>query len=97
MFREIYSVGALSKEFSILANGNASYAMYEILELFCEVFVYAVETNWTYEKRIHFYHAFPFKELTTKDAVMAFHSVLVGCRAFADFELKGSECDSSRN
>jgi len=73
--------------------GPTEDAMYEILELFREVFEYAVETNWTYEKRMHFYHAFPFEELTTKGAVIAFRFVLFGCRAFADFELKVSECE----
>ena len=73
--------------------GPTEDAMYEVLELFREVFECAVEKNWTYEKRMHFYHAFPFEELTTKDAVMAFRSVLFGCRAFAGFELKVSECE----
>ena len=73
--------------------GPTEDAMYEVLELFREVFECAVEKNWTYEKRMHFYHAFPFEELTTKDALMAFRSVLFGCRAFAGFELKVSECE----
>jgi len=42
---------------------------------------------------MHFYHAFPYEELTTKGAVIAFRFVLFGCRAFADFELKVSECE----
>jgi len=36
--------------------------MIEILQLLCEVFEYAVDDDWSYEKRMEFYHAFPFDE-----------------------------------
>eukprot|EP00590_Aulacoseira_subarctica_P009092 CAMPEP_0172414892 /NCGR_PEP_ID=MMETSP1064-20121228/1498_1 /TAXON_ID=202472 /ORGANISM="Aulacoseira subarctica , Strain CCAP 1002/5" /LENGTH=209 /DNA_ID=CAMNT_0013151755 /DNA_START=71 /DNA_END=700 /DNA_ORIENTATION=- len=68
-------------------------AMHAILELFRDVFECAVETNWTYEKRLEFYHSFPFEELSTREAVVDFRRVLLGCAAFADFEYKFPECE----
>jgi hypothetical protein len=37
--------------------------MIAMLQLLRDVFEYAVEGNWSYEKRMEFYHAFPFDEL----------------------------------
>lgn len=51
-------------------------AMLEILEVLRDVFEFAVATNWSYHKRLEFYHAIPFKELTLKEAVMAFRPIL---------------------
>jgi len=73
--------------------GPAEDVMIEILRVFSEVFEYAVKDNWSYEKRLEFYHAFPFDELTTKEAVMAFRPVLFGCPAFADVEVRVPECE----
>mmetsp|Transcript_7148 Transcript_7148/g.10388 ORF Transcript_7148/g.10388 Transcript_7148/m.10388 type:complete len:180 (+) Transcript_7148:124-663(+) len=66
--------------------GPTEEAMFEILQVFRDVFEFAVATNWSYHKRLEFYHAFPFEELTTKEAVMSFRPVLFGCPAFAEFE-----------
>ena len=73
--------------------GPAEDVVIEILQVLCEAFEYAVEDNWSYKKRLEFYHAFPFDELTTKEAVMAFRPVLFGCPAFANFEMKSPECE----
>eukprot|EP00590_Aulacoseira_subarctica_P008634 CAMPEP_0172425022 /NCGR_PEP_ID=MMETSP1064-20121228/29634_1 /TAXON_ID=202472 /ORGANISM="Aulacoseira subarctica , Strain CCAP 1002/5" /LENGTH=217 /DNA_ID=CAMNT_0013167585 /DNA_START=68 /DNA_END=721 /DNA_ORIENTATION=+ len=73
--------------------GPTEGAMHEILELFRDVFECAVETSWTYEKRLEFYHSFPFEELSTREAVLDFRPVLLGCAAFADFEFKFPECE----
>jgi hypothetical protein len=73
--------------------GPTEEAMFEILELFRDVFEYAVADSWSYHKRLEFYHAFPFEELTSKEAVMAFRPVLLGCSAFADSECTLSECE----
>ena len=73
--------------------GPTEEAMLEILELFRDVFEYAVSDSWSYHKRLEFYHAFPFEELTSKEAVMAFRPVLLGCSAFADSECTFSECE----
>ena len=63
-------------------NGPAEDVLIEILQLLREVFEYAVEDDWSYEKRMEFYHAFPFDELTTKESVRAFRPELFGCPAF---------------
>eukprot|EP00590_Aulacoseira_subarctica_P006175 CAMPEP_0172420794 /NCGR_PEP_ID=MMETSP1064-20121228/7127_1 /TAXON_ID=202472 /ORGANISM="Aulacoseira subarctica , Strain CCAP 1002/5" /LENGTH=163 /DNA_ID=CAMNT_0013160907 /DNA_START=251 /DNA_END=742 /DNA_ORIENTATION=+ len=73
--------------------GPSEDAMLEILELFRDVFEFAVGAMWGYEKRLEFYHAFPFEELTTKEAVVAFRPVLFGCPAFADLDVVFPECE----
>ena len=73
--------------------GPREEAMFEILEVFRDVFQYAVLDNWTYRKRLEFYHAFPFEELTSKEAVVAFRPVLFGCPAFADYDYAYPECE----
>jgi hypothetical protein len=57
------------------------------------VFEFAVADSWSYYKRLEFYHAFPFEELTSKEAVMAFRPVLFGGPAFADYERAYPECE----
>ena len=65
-------------------DGPGEVVMIEILQVLKEVFEYAVRDNWSYEKRMEFYHAFPFDELDTREAVEAFRPVLFGCPAFFD-------------
>ena len=36
--------------------------MLEILEVFHDLFEFAVADNWTYYKRLEFYDAFPFED-----------------------------------
>jgi hypothetical protein len=67
--------------------------MVEVLLVFCDVFEHAAESNWSYEKRMEYYHSFPFEEFMTKEDVMAFRPVLFGCPAFADFEFVFPECE----
>ena len=66
--------------------------MYEILQLFHDVFEVAAGTNWLYEKRVEFYHSFPFGEFATKEDVLAFRPTLFGCPAFKDFKYQFPEC-----
>ena len=73
--------------------GPTEEAMHEILEVFRDVFEFAVADNWSYHKRLEFYYAFPFEELTSKEAVMAFRPILFGCSAFAEFEHTFPECE----
>jgi len=73
--------------------GPTEDVMSEILEVFRDVLEYAVEDNWSYEKRMEFYHAFPFDELITKEAVMAFRPVLFGSPAFAGVDYKYPACE----
>mmetsp|Transcript_1161 Transcript_1161/g.1777 ORF Transcript_1161/g.1777 Transcript_1161/m.1777 type:complete len:186 (+) Transcript_1161:169-726(+) len=56
----------------------------EILRLLQDAFEYAVEDNWSYAKRMGFYHAFPFEELVTTEKVVAFRPILFSCPAFVD-------------
>ena len=65
----------------------------EILRLLQDAFEYAVEDNWSYEKRMEFYHAFPFEELRTKEDVLAFRPVLFNCPAFSGPELQAPESE----
>jgi len=73
--------------------GPSEAAMHESLQLFRDVFEYAVETRWDYETRLEFYHSYPFEELLTKEAVMAFRPILFGSPAFADIECNFPECE----
>ena len=66
--------------------GPSEEVLQEILELFRDVFEFAMKTEWTYEKRIEFYHSFPFDELLTRKAVMAFRHSLFSCPAIDGFE-----------
>ena len=72
--------------------GSTEEVMWLILELFRDVFECALKTNWSFEKRIEFYHSFPFEELTTKGAVMAFRANLFSCPVFDNFEWT-QECE----
>jgi len=73
--------------------GPSEAAMHESLKLFRDVFDYAVDTGWDYETRLEFYHSYPFEELLTKEAVMAFRPILFGSPAFADIECNFPECE----
>jgi len=66
--------------------GLSEEAVQEILELFRDVFEFAMKTEWSYEKRIEFYHSFPFEELPTRESVIAFRRTLFSCPAFDGFE-----------
>ena len=66
--------------------GPAEEVTIEILQVVREAFEYAVEDNWSYRKHLEMYHAFPFDELTMKEAVQAVRHVLFGCPAFSDGE-----------
>ena len=60
--------------------------MLEILEVFRDVFEFAMYTNWSYRARLKFYRAFPFEELTSKESVVTFCQILFDCPVFARFE-----------
>ena len=72
--------------------GPAKEAIIEILKVFHDVFEFAVSTNWSYHARFEIYYAFPFKELTSKEAAMAFCPILFGCPTFAKFQFNLPEC-----
>ena len=65
-------------------SGPSEEVMQAILHLIRDAFEFAADTNWSYTKRLEFYHSFPFEELPTVDAVHKFRPVLFGCPAFAD-------------
>ena len=75
------------------AEGPAKDVMIEILQVFRDVFEYAVEYGWSYEQCLEFYHAFPFEGLSTLEAVEAFRAILFGCPAFSGYEQKGPESE----
>ena len=66
--------------------GPAEEVVWEVLELFRDVFECAWKSNWTYAQRIEFYYSFPFEELSSREAVYVFRSSLFRCPAFADVE-----------
>lgn len=66
--------------------GPMEDVVWEILELFRDVYECALKTSWSFEKEIEFYQSFPFDELPTREAVMAFRRTLFRCPAFADLE-----------
>ena len=73
--------------------GPAEDVMIKILQVFRDVFEYAVEYGWSYEQRLEFYHAFPFEGLSILEAVKAFRPILFGCPAFSGYEQKGPESE----
>ena len=56
------------------AEGPAENVMIEILKVLRDAFEWAVEDGWSYKRRLRFYHAFPFEDLSSVEAVRAFHS-----------------------
>lgn len=50
--------------------GPSKDTRHKILQVFHDVFDDAVEGKKSYEKRLELYHSLPFKELTTKGAVI---------------------------
>jgi hypothetical protein len=73
--------------------GPSEEVVYEALQVFRDVFEQAAAKNWSYEKRLEFYHSFPFEEMDTKEDVMAFRPVLFNCPAFRDFDYTFLECE----
>jgi len=73
--------------------GLSEEVMREIVEVFRDVFEFASASNWSYEKRMEFYHSFPFEEMLTREDVMSFRPVLFGCPAFAKFNFTFPECE----
>ena len=55
-----------------------------ILHLFRDAFEFAVDTDWSYTKRLEFYYTFPFEDLLTVDAVHRFRPVLFSSPAFSE-------------
>lgn len=77
--------------FSSLCTVNQAWISYhepyrgpteKVMHAILHVFEFAVDTNWSYVKRLEFYHSFPFEELPTVDAVHRFRPILFGCPAF---------------
>ena len=66
--------------------GPTEDVLHEILELFRDVFEFAMKNNWSYEERIEFYHSFPFEDLSTKRSVKAYRRTLFSSPAFDGFE-----------
>jgi hypothetical protein len=66
----------------IAYEGPTEEVMQAILYLIRDAFEFAADTNWSYRKRLEFYHSFPFEELLTMEAVHKFRPVLFGCPAF---------------
>ena len=84
---QLYTRGQALLFYEVLdTEGPTEEAMLEILKLLREVFEFAMDTNWSYRARLEFYHAFPFEELTSKEAVVAFRPNIFDCPAFARFE-----------
>jgi len=72
--------------FDISYVGPTEDVVWEMLELFRDVFERAVRTSWSFERRVRFYHSFPFADLTSREAVYAIRSTIFSCPAFADIE-----------
>ena len=60
------------------AEGPAEDMMIEILKVLHDAFECAVEDGWSYKRRLRSYHDFPFEDLSSVEAVRAFHSILFG-------------------
>ena len=70
--------------FNATYEGPSEEVMHAILHVFHDAFEFADDTNWSYVKRLEFYHSFPFEELSTVNAVHRFRPVLFGCPAFTE-------------
>ena len=75
-----------AKSYDVSYTGPSEEVLQAILELFRDVFEFALKTNWSYEKRIEFYHSFPFEELPTRKSIKAFRQTLFSCPAFDGFD-----------
>ena len=64
--------------------GPKEEVLFEILRLIRDAFEFAADTDWSYQKKLEFYHAFPFEELRTREAVHKFRPILFGCPAFTE-------------
>jgi len=70
--------------YQVSYEGPAEEVMWAILHVFHSVFEFATDTNWSYVKRLEFYHSFPFEQLPTVNAVYRFRPVLFGYPAFTE-------------
>ena len=66
--------------------GPPEEVVWELLELLRDVYECALITNWSFERRVKFYHSVPFEELSTREAVYLFRSTLFSCPSFANVE-----------
>ena len=57
-----------------------------ILELFRDVFEFALKANWSFERRIEFYYSVPFAGLPTISSIKAFRRTLFKNPPFDGFE-----------
>lgn len=69
---------------NVTYEGPPEEVMHAILHVFRDAFEFADDTNWSYAKRLEFYHTFPFEALPTVNAVHRFCPVLFGCPAFSE-------------
>ena len=65
--------------------GPSEEVMHEIIEVFRNVFEFAVESNWTNEKRLEFYHLFPCEEFSTKEDVT--YSIRICCSKICSIKI----------
>ena len=84
-----------AKGYGVSYTGPSEEIPKSILELFRDVFEFALKTNWSYEKRIEFYHSFPFEALPTRKSIKDFRRTLFSCPAF-DFRLDFSRSRGNR-
>ena len=76
--------------------GPSEEVMRAILHVFHDAFAFAADSNWSYVKRLEFYHSFPFEELSTTEAVYRFRPVLFSCSAFTnsvDIDISPPKCE----
>ena len=74
------------KLYKVSYSGPSENVLQLLLELFRDVFEFAMKTNWSYEKRMEFYYSIPFEGLSTRRAMKAFRQAYFSCPTFDGFE-----------
>ena len=77
--------------YQVSYEGPAEEVMWAILHVFHDAFEFATDTNWSYVKRLEFYHSFPFEGLPTVDAGCS-HDQLIQTVAKRWFLTVGPTC-----
>ena len=75
-----------AKSFNVPYIGPPEEIVWEILELFRDIFEFAWKAKWTYDKRMEFYHSIPFHEFTSMRFVRAFRRDLFDDPVFEGFD-----------
>jgi hypothetical protein len=75
-----------AKSFDVPYVGPSEEIVRAILELFRDIFEFALKAKWTYDNRMEFYHSIPFSDFSSMRSVRTFRRTLFSNPVFEGFD-----------